>query len=259
MLTNFNFPLFRFLNRGFFVLLMCANSVVFLYFKEKTMRTLFETAFLLFALALAVASLILVPALFCNLLASEFVWIAFALYFVFFLSTVERVRKHGRLTPRQRDAQVKSVYGAIAYPLQFLGLGGAHWLAIYDYSHCQSPQWVWSGLGLMLMLAAIAVNRLAVKELGRFWDRLVIQDGHHLVTSGIYRLVRHPIYTSYILLFLGHMILFQSFWATLLLGAVCALWFGIRIRIEEAMLLQQFGEEYERYMRRTKRLVPFVF
>jgi protein-S-isoprenylcysteine O-methyltransferase Ste14 len=37
------------------------------------------------------------------------------------------------------------------------------------------------------------------------------------------------------------------------------LWFGIRIRIEEAMLLQQFGEEYERYMRQTKRLVPFLF
>jgi protein-S-isoprenylcysteine O-methyltransferase Ste14 len=223
------------------------------------MRSLFETALLLFALSLAVASLIVVPALLCNLIDSTLVWVAFALYFVFFLSTIGRVRKHGRFTPRQRDAQVKSVYGTIAYPIQFLGLGGAHWLAIYEYSLSEAPQWVWSGAGLVLMLAAMVINRLAAKELGRFWDRLVIQDEHRLVTSGIYSVVRHPIYTSYILLFFGHMILFQSVWATLLLGAVCTLWFGIRIRIEEAMLLQQFGEEYERYMRQTKRLVPFSF
>jgi amino acid permease len=144
-------------------------------FKEKTMRALFETALLLFALALAVASLILVPALLCDLLASALVWVAFALYFVFFLSTIGRVRKHGRFTPRQHDAQVKSVYGAIAYPIQFLGLGGAHWLAIYEYSRGESPLWVWSGLGLMLMLAAIVVNRLAAKELGRFWIGLLFK------------------------------------------------------------------------------------
>lgn len=223
------------------------------------MSSVSRFALLLFALALAVASLTLVPAALCGSLDAPMVWVASLFYFVFFLSTINRVRAHGSFTPREKDAQVKSAWGKVAYPIQFLGLGGAHWLAVYDYSLHTALEPAWSVLGFALMLIALVVNRLAARELGRFWDRLVIQDEHRLVTSGIYGVVRHPIYTSYILLFLGNMIFFQSLWASLLLLAVCALWFGTRIKIEEGMLLRKFGEDYARYMRETKRLVPFLF
>lgn len=223
------------------------------------MSHIFRLVLLLFALALAVASLTLVPAGLCRMLEAPSVWVASLFYFVFFLSTINRVRVHGSFTPREKDAQVKSAWGKVAYPIQFLGLGGAHWLAVYDYSQNAAPELLWSIVGLMLMLVALVVNRLAARELGRFWDRLVIQEKHQLVTSGIYSVVRHPIYTSYLLLFFGHMVFFQSLWASLLLAVVCAVWFGTRIKIEESLLLSKFGEDYAQYMRQTKRLVPFLF
>lgn len=223
------------------------------------MHLALKLTLLVFALLLAVASLTLVPAALCRCLDLWQVYAAFGFYFVFFLSTIARVRQHGNFSPRSKDAQVQSKWGKIAYPIQFLGLGGAHWLAVCDFS--QHPQWVsgWTVLGLLIMFIALIVNRLAARELGRFWDRLTIKDNHQLITTGIYSIIRHPIYTSYILLFFGYMVLFESLWAAVLLAAVCSVWFGTRIRIEESMLLSQFGDAYATYMRQTKRLFPFLF
>ncbi|MDW8020650.1 MAG: isoprenylcysteine carboxylmethyltransferase family protein [Chloroherpetonaceae bacterium] len=232
---------------------------VFFSKREKTMGVALRLTFLVFALILAVASLVLVPAALCGIMQTWQVYAACLFYFLFFLSTIARVRKYGDFSPRSQDAQVQSKWGKVAYPIQFLGLGGAHWLAVYDFSQHLRTVSVWSVLGVLVMLVALVVNRLAARELGRFWDQLLIKDEHYLVTTGIYRIVRHPIYTSYILLFCGNMVLFESLWAMLLLIVVCTIWFGTRIRIEESLLLRKFGNEYAEYMRQTKRLFPYLF
>ena len=58
----------------------------------------------------------------------------------------------------------------------------------------------------------------------------------------IYGIIRHPIYTSYLLVFGGYCVLLQSWPAILLLIADCAIWFGNRIQIEERMLAEEFGD-----------------
>jgi len=112
---------------------------------------------------------------------------------------------------------------------------------------------------IALIGAAIAVNQVAIKTLGKFFDRLTIKSDHQLVTDGIYSLIRHPIYTSYILLFIGFCLMLQSLWGSVLLLVVCVVWFGNRIAIEEQMLEERFGEEYRSYCQQTKRLFPYVY
>jgi protein-S-isoprenylcysteine O-methyltransferase Ste14 len=95
--------------------------------------------------------------------------------------------------------------------------------------------------------------------LGRRFSGLVaIQPGHALVTTGPYRLVRHPSYLGMLLGFLGWALVFRS-------GAgVVASLLGLpllheRIAAEEALLASQFGAGYEAYRRRTWRLVPGLY
>ncbi|MEM9214326.1 MAG: isoprenylcysteine carboxylmethyltransferase family protein [Cyanobacteria bacterium P01_F01_bin.150] len=110
-----------------------------------------------------------------------------------------------------------------------------------------------------LVSAAILVSQVAISTLGKFFDRLTIKVDHQLVTDGIYGSIRHPIYTSYILLFLGFCTMVQSLWGLGLLLATCIVWFGNRIAIEEKMLEEEFGEAYQSYCKQTKRLFPYVY
>jgi protein-S-isoprenylcysteine O-methyltransferase Ste14 len=191
------------------------------------------------------------------------VWAGAAIYFVFFtLGTGVRALRHGGLADRKQDRQVRSARGRLVAIFTVPGLLLAHWVSIFTFSRI--PEGAAAGLapaaaaGMGLALAGLALNFLATRTLGRFFDRLAIQQGHELITHGIYRLVRHPIYTSYLCLFLSFPLLTRSLWGALAMGLVCAVWFGNRIPTEEAMLEETFGDSYRSYRTRTRRLIPYI-
>ena len=79
------------------------------------------------------------------------------------------------------------------------------------------------------------------------------------VSSGPYRLVRHPMYTSFLLMAVGQALLLPN-WIVALAGILgVALLVCLRLKKEEAMMLEVFGKEYESYMHRTKRMIPYIF
>jgi protein-S-isoprenylcysteine O-methyltransferase Ste14 len=175
-----------------------------------------------------------------------------------------RVIRYGELADRKEDLQVKETSGRIASLITVLGLLGVHWLGIYTFSmQTSSFNLTFDRLSTIsaigLIFSAILVSQIAIRTLGKFFDRLIIKSDHQLVTEGIYSLVRHPIYTSYILLFGGFCTMLQSSWGFGLLCAVCIVWFGNRIGIEERMLADRFGDEYQSYCQQTKRLFPYVY
>jgi len=111
----------------------------------------------------------------------------------------------------------------------------------------------------VLCVIGLAFAFWARVTLGRNWSGVVtLKEGHELVERGPYRFVRHPIYTGILTMFfatalaLGHT---AGFAATLLLFAS----FWIKLGREEGLMLQQFPEQYARYKRRTKAIVPFIF
>lgn len=114
-------------------------------------------------------------------------------------------------------------------------------------------------LGLLLMVAGIAVRQWAIAVLGRFFSpRVRVLHEHRVVEAGPYRYVRHPSYTGALLTMLGAGLAGGSWEGFLTMGAVAAAVFGYRIRIEERFLLEELGPEYAEYRRRTKRLLPFL-
>jgi protein-S-isoprenylcysteine O-methyltransferase Ste14 len=106
--------------------------------------------------------------------------------------------------------------------------------------------------GLILALAGAFTLRT------NYSSTLVIREGHKLVVHGVYGVVRHPIYLGAILVALGMPIVTSS-WVAIPPMLLLIPLFAYRMRIEERLLLQEFGDEYLKYMARTKRLVPFLY
>jgi protein-S-isoprenylcysteine O-methyltransferase Ste14 len=112
--------------------------------------------------------------------------------------------------------------------------------------------------GAMLTAAGLLFAVWARRHLGRNWSATVtLKQGHELVTSGPYALVRHPIYTGLLLAFAGSA-LATGEWRGLvaILIVFGALW--RKLRLEERWMRERFGTAYADYGRRVKALVPFV-
>jgi len=119
--------------------------------------------------------------------------------------------------------------------------------------------WWLAGLGLALQVVGLVVRVLALRTLGRFFTRTLQHvEGQTLVTSGIYRRVRHPGYLADLLLFIGAALAVHN---AIVLAVVVVSFVGayaFRIVTEERMLTTIFGSEYTAYQSSSWRLIPFV-
>ncbi len=94
-------------------------------------------------------------------------------------------------------------------------------------------------------------------DLGDSWSvTLELNADHRLVTRGVYRFVRHPMYTSFFVSGLGQALLLANWVAGPSALVAVALLVLVRVPHEEKMMIDQFGDEYRDYMRRTGGLVP---
>jgi len=119
---------------------------------------------------------------------------------------------------------------------------------------------VLAAVGLALMLAGIGIRWAAIRTLGRFFTRSVtILEGQRIVRRGLYKHLRHPSYTGYLLGNLGLGLAFANWLSTLIIFMPIALATLYRVRVEERTLLERFGDEYIAHARSTKRLIPKVF
>jgi protein-S-isoprenylcysteine O-methyltransferase Ste14 len=127
-------------------------------------------------------------------------------------------------------------------------------LAFADYPLRPAPL-VAGILGLALGLWYIYRSHA---DLGRNWSvTLEIRDGHRLVTDGVYRRVRHPMYLGFLLYSAGQALAIPNGVAGPTFLVAFALLFALRVGPEERMMLDAFGAEYEAYMARTRRVVPW--
>jgi protein-S-isoprenylcysteine O-methyltransferase Ste14 len=107
-------------------------------------------------------------------------------------------------------------------------------------------------------LMAIAIAYFANREIGVNWSPTIEKtQKQKLITSGIYGIVRHPLYLSGLLILVGTNIYFGSKWAWL--GAILTLIaLLLRIPVEEKHLIKRFGEAYIAYKRQTKAILPWI-
>jgi protein-S-isoprenylcysteine O-methyltransferase Ste14 len=114
--------------------------------------------------------------------------------------------------------------------------------------------------GCLLAVAGAALVLRSRAELGAAWSFVPKADhGTGLVTTGPYRLVRHPIYLGLILLALGQAVAFSSWFAALIVLVLISPTFAWRAGAEETLLGRAFGERYVHYRRHTKMIIPHLF
>ncbi len=118
-----------------------------------------------------------------------------------------------------------------------------------------APLVVWAGLALSV--GGIVFALWAMATLGEHYDlTLEIHGGHEVVRSGPYAIVRHPIYTGLAIHSIGAMLATENLLFTLGTLVVTFPIFVLRARIEERLLREELGSDYERYAREVPMLVP---
>jgi protein-S-isoprenylcysteine O-methyltransferase Ste14 len=107
--------------------------------------------------------------------------------------------------------------------------------------------------GFLIFLGGVYLRRKAMKDLGANWSMgTEIKAGHELVTSGIYRWVKHPYYCAVVLELLGVCLIAHSFVSLIPVFAVQGPLLAIRIKDEEELLAGHFGGEYRAYSKARK-------
>jgi protein-S-isoprenylcysteine O-methyltransferase Ste14 len=121
------------------------------------------------------------------------------------------------------------------------------------------PHWLFYP-GLIVFILGLAFTVWSYRTLGRFFS-LEVQIGrsHQVVDTGPYRLLRHPGYAGVLVGFTGLGFAVQSWVSVLVLLLATSAALAYRSQIEEKFLMAELGEEYIRYLARTKRLVPYVW
>lgn len=115
-------------------------------------------------------------------------------------------------------------------------------------------------VGITLMLAGLAFRFYAMRVLGRFFTYdVAVQTGQTIVEAGPYRHIRHPSYTGALITLVGLGLALGNWAALFTILACMGIAYAYRITVEEAALVAALGEPYKQYMRRTQRLVPFLF
>lgn len=175
-----------------------------------------------------------------------------AAYLIYWSLAAQRVKAAVRVEdtgPRlQRLALMTVAVLLLSLPHTF-ALLDARWLPHNEWSF-------W--LGAAITAAGLAFSVCGRVYLGSNWSREVtVKQGHELITSGPYALVRHPIYTGLLAGILGTAVVqgrFRSIVA-LLLMYVCL---QTKLKLEERFMREQFGAAYEEYSRRTAALIPYI-
>jgi protein-S-isoprenylcysteine O-methyltransferase Ste14 len=185
--------------------------------------------------------------------------VAYALLSCFFLA--ERLLRQGpeaaSLEAGQTDQGTTRAIGR-AFGQSIMALAVAPLLNRWRLGRLAAPRMAWSGVAAMV--AGLTVRVWAARVLGGFYTRtLRISTTQPLVEDGPYRLVRHPGYLGVLLLLLGAGLASANVLVAGLIAISMGRAYRRRIRSEEVMLTETFGEDYVDYTRRTWRLIPWVY
>jgi protein-S-isoprenylcysteine O-methyltransferase Ste14 len=173
----------------------------------------------------------------------EIGWAAFWLYWILAAFSTKRGRH-----PWGREARIRIVITVIVVVLIRVG-------AFRGYGVDTDP--LREALGLALFALGLATAVWARIHIGRNWGTPMSQkDEPELVTTGPYRLVRHPIYSGILAAGVGTAVALS--WSWLIAVGLAGIYFIYAAAVEERFLTQQFPSAYPAYKRVTKMLVPFI-
>jgi protein-S-isoprenylcysteine O-methyltransferase Ste14 len=125
-----------------------------------------------------------------------------------------------------------------------------------DFANYRLPLWA-GWLGVVLFGVAVWLLWRSHADLERSWSpRLEIMEDHSLITHGVFRYIRHPMYAAHWLWGVAQVLLLQNWIAGFSMLVCMVPMYLYRARVEEEMMLEEFGDEYRQYMARTGGILP---
>ena len=117
----------------------------------------------------------------------------------------------------------------------------------------------WSVAGMILYAIGLTISVIAAITLKRFYSStLLTREDHQLITHGIFRFSRHPVYLGALMCMIGISVFALSLPGFLIMLVMIPIFLN-RIRMEENMLTGEFGDGYRAYVKSTKKLIPFIY
>ena len=166
-----------------------------------------------------------------------------------------KMRKQEKMSEQRVTSQEKALLG-------LLSLGGLAVPIIYaatiwlDFANYTLPAWA-SWLGVLFTACAIFVFWRAHADLGLNWSpTLEIREKHELIARGIYGVIRHPMYASQWLLVIAQPLLLHNWIAGFLNLVVFIPFYLLRVKAEEQLMIEQFGDQYRAYMQKVGAVFP---
>lgn len=204
--------------------------------------------------------LTLVPPGFFNGFLEGWPFVFFFVYHYFFFFSVSiRKRLYGDYFVRPHDPKW-DVQPPMWYRLLFgAGVTVGHWLAAFEGPELHRIPGGWSNVGIWVMiLVTLLMQYNASLYLAKYSEKVVVPTA--VVQFGPYRWVRHPIYASLMLLFATYCIALRAPLSSMFLVAVCVLYYEQKARMEEALMVENFGERYLEYASKVRyKFIPFLY
>jgi protein-S-isoprenylcysteine O-methyltransferase Ste14 len=167
-------------------------------------------------------------------------------------------RSRGVKIVKDRKGRQEVILLALAWLGFFVPLA---WVASPAFSFAEYPLRLAPLIaGVVCLVVGLWLFHRSHADLGTNWSiTLQVREHHRLVTEGVYRHVRHPMYTALFFYSVGQLLVLPNWVA----GPANLVTFGtlfmFRVRDEEQMMLEAFGDQYASYMATTKRLIPGVW
>jgi protein-S-isoprenylcysteine O-methyltransferase Ste14 len=175
-------------------------------------------------------------------------WVSSELMLVFFVRSKENSTERDERSIVFLNATIYSCVG-IAITLGFLGIG-----------HIRGLGWSMPWIGLWTIVIGMITRWTAILTLRKYFTtNVAIRDDHQIITSGVYRFIRHPSYSGSLISFFGLGLVFANWLAMILLTVPITFAFVKRIKIEERALETAFGEKYKTYRHSTWHLFPWIY
>jgi len=161
-----------------------------------------------------------------------------------------------RVKPAQDWDKHSAKVWDVAHAIEVLGMV----LGFLEIGRMQFAPNLVGSIGLVLLLAGIAIRWVAIFTLGKYFTGTVlIKTDHQLVRAGIYKHLRHPSYTGLLLGHLGVGLAFANWYSLMMSSLPYLLAAFYRMRVEERALTSAFGAEYTTYCKTSRRLIPLLY
>ena len=168
---------------------------------------------------------------------------------------IDRKRRQEKIRETRFTSQEKLILslllpGGLLAPILY---AATNWLHFANYS---LPTWA-SWLGVVLTALSLFIFWRGHADLGVNWSpTLAIREKHELVTRGIYGIIRHPMYASQWLLALAQPLLIHNWIAGFLNLLLFIPFYLLRVKAEEQLMLEEFGDQYRSYMQNVGAVFP---